>query len=289
MLSLLAANAAAPATARLLELALWEVPAVRRCHAPLLVLALLVSHAEALLQCAPADLATALANLRVETPLDAARLHRRAVHAAATTPHILLDYLDAAWCASAVPSPPFVCAWLDAAEIGTGAAAIGRMWVVDLRSLDEFDAAHFALTSHLPPAEARSPLVREAARNELMDVCNEGGFGLAFVTSKAPLEMRKGSESTLSLDELRMVVHEFAAAGFKRVGVLHGGVASLSAEQQAALVSSGEGVLPPSRDSATAANPAAAAAAAVGRLGQRMTSMKDRISFTRKRAKSQPL
>ena len=60
------------------------------------------------------------------------------------------------------------------------------VWVIDLRSPREFEAAHFALTSHLPPAEARGADAREAVRQELFDICAEGGFTLAFVTANDP-------------------------------------------------------------------------------------------------------
>ena len=54
-------------------------------------------------------------------------------------------------------------------------SALAARWVVDLRPQEEFDAAHFALTRHLPPLELARSGARAAARDELLALCCEGG------------------------------------------------------------------------------------------------------------------
>jgi len=265
---------------RLVELALWETPPVPRCHAPLLLCALLLREQAALLATPPALLAGAIGDVRIASVLAAERLHAAAVRLASTTPSSLRSALDAAWCAAKLSAPPFACAWMEPAELG-------RTWVVDLRPLDAFEASHFALTSHLPPELARMSDARQAMRAELFDVCNEGAFGLTFVTTSDPLAEKRGDPLALSSDEVRLLVHEFVRAGFRHVGVLRGGFAALSPEQLAELVSSSVSPFSDKGAAGTGKQAATAALDAVGRIG---ANLKERIpSFGRRRAKPSPL
>ena len=293
LLSLLAAAASPPAVVRLVELTLWEAPAVPRCHPALLLCALLLRDEARLLGLAPAALSAALCDeTHLPSALEAERLHTRAVQLCASMPSALRAALDAAWCGTAPSLPLYPCAWLEAAEIGAGAAALGRVWVVDVRPDDEYEAAHYALTTHLPPAEARQPVVREATRAELFHICLEGGFTLALVTSADPaVEPQRTSaggapDARLSNDEVRLLVHEFVGAGFRHVGILRGGVGALSAEQRASLVA-GSDVRGVTVDGGLGGAHGAAAAArdAAARLSQRV---KERFAFTRRRAKPSP-
>ena len=112
-----------------------------------------------------------------------------------------------------------------------------------MRPQAEFDASHYALTLHLPPEAARQPQAREAAREKLRSVCVEGGFGIAVLTSGDPVAMTLDAAppaatagACLGADEVKLLVHEFVRAGFRRVGILSGGFAALPAEARTTLV-----------------------------------------------------
>ena len=238
---MLSAISSPAATLRLIELALWEgPPSVARCHPAFLLVALLSREELKLLALPPTDLKSVIAALRLETVQDAERIHVLAHTLTKRTPKALLSALDAAWCAGKTTSPPYVCAWLDPAEVALGetGGGIGRSWVVDLRPTPDFDRSHFALTLSLPPTEARSADSRHAARLELMDVCSEGHCGIAFLTPGDPLTGFTMSEN-LTVEETRTVVQEFIRDGFRHVGIIQGGFAALSPEQRKGLVSDG--------------------------------------------------
>lgn len=192
MLSLLSDHADAPAHLRLLELSLFCLPRTveqPRAHTPVLLATLLGWHTDALASM-PADaLPAAFSQLRISTPLEAQRLHDEATAAHARLPRGLAANLAEAWAATQPVAPPYACAWLEPDELLQACSAGGagaRRWVVDLRPADEFGHARFALTRHLPPDEARLPEAREAARAELREMCDEGGFAIALLTAGDP-------------------------------------------------------------------------------------------------------
>jgi len=192
MLGLLAPAAAPAAVVRFIELALWESPTVPKSQPVLLLCALLLREETRLLGVPASSLAGTLsAQLSVPSVVEADRLHAAAAVLNTTLPVTLRAALDAAWCAARPPAACFACTWLEPPEVLSSG-----VWVIDLRSHRDFEAAHFALTSHLPPAEARGADAREAVRQELFDICAEGGFTLAFVTANDPNDA-SGSKSVV--------------------------------------------------------------------------------------------
>ena len=192
MLGLLAPAAAPAAVVRFIELALWESPTVPKGQPVLLLCALLLREETRLLGVPASSLAGTLsAQLSVPSVVEADRLHAAAAVLNTTLPVTLRAALDATWCAARPPAACFACTWLEPPEVLSSG-----VWVIDLRSHRDFEAAHFALTSHLPPAEARGADAREAVRQELFDICAEGGFTLAFVTANDPNDA-SGSKSVV--------------------------------------------------------------------------------------------
>ena len=121
-----------------------------------------------------------------------------------------------------------------------------RRWVVDLRPEAEHKRGCFALTRHLPPAEAtrpevrearprhvhdvstarqaKRPEVREAVRAEWREICDDGGVAPALLTSGDP-RTDKGTPG-LGAQLVREIVDEFLADGFANLGVLQGSLPS---------------------------------------------------------------
>lgn len=219
LLSLLGNHADARAHLRLIELSLFCLTgsvAQPRAHTPMLLATLLGWHADALNSMPVDALPAAFTQLRLTTPLDAQRLHNEAVAAHAVLPRGLASSLAEAWSATQPVPPPYACAWLDPDELvgesaggGAGPSHPTRRWVVDLRPPAEFARARFALTRHLPPSEARKPEAREAARAELREMCDEGGFSIAILTAADPTN-EKGCSGMSPL--LVRCVHTYSLA-----------------------------------------------------------------------------
>lgn len=224
---------------RLLELALWMAPPTNRhlpraSHPALLLLRLMQRSEDALAATPAGDVAAAVGELHVPSEVEAQRLHAETTALAAACPPHVLGALDTCWCAGTPAAPPYVCAYLEAPDLRPSSSSIGRFWVVDLRRADEFEAAHFALTMHLPPERAREPAAREAARDELFAICAESGVGLAFLTAGEPTA--EAGCSGLHPDEVALVVDEFISTGFARVGAVRGGFAAVEAQLADVLV-----------------------------------------------------
>ena len=285
MLSLLSTGSSSAGVIRLVELSLWDAtPPVAPCHPALLLCAVLRSAEAALLAVEPNELTPALREcLCVPTILAAERLHANARSLATRLPASLRASLDASWCAGKPPHAPYVCAWLSPAEVAPEAgAAVGRFWVVDLRSTSDFDQSHYALTMHLPPEAAKQPEAREALRAELVQVCSESEIGVALLTAADPLG-EPAANGGLSADDTRRIVHEFVRAGFRRVGVVGGGYAALTREQLASLVTDD---VTPRSEAEGGASSSSKAAAAVGMIGG---AIKNTFNFAKRRAKPAPV
>ena len=90
-LSHLATAASAAAFCRLVDVALWDTAAAEPCRGCHLLVALLRQNEPELLAVSPTLLGGAIGGLRVETALDAQRLHESAVAIAAASPRLLRE------------------------------------------------------------------------------------------------------------------------------------------------------------------------------------------------------
>ncbi|EOD03692.1 hypothetical protein EMIHUDRAFT_466341 [Emiliania huxleyi CCMP1516] len=244
-------------------------------------------------------------SLHAAAPLHAARgaaaarggaqlLHEEACAAHASLPHGLAAAVADAWAADQPMPPPYSVAWLQGDELDPSLHTPGRLrrWVVDLRPEAEHKRGCFALTRHLPPAEAtrpeaKRPEVREAVRAELREICDDGGVAPALLTSGDP-RTDKGTPG-LGAQLVREIVDEFLADGFANLGVLQGsGFHALSLEQRSAMLVSDD-VAPdfssPGQTDRLAGAKAAAerAKAEAAKAGEKLTRV---FSFGRKPARS---
>ena len=241
----------------------------------------------------PSELAATVASLRLRGALDAQRLHDEARALLAATPHGLRGALAAASGGRPVP-PAYACAPLEAPEVLGGLAALTpRVWVLDVRSDDEFAAASFPLTVHLPPAALADAGVRAAAREQLAAVCGaDDGVLLAVLTSGDPSSFEGCSGAAPDL--VKLAIHEIVRDGVARVGVLRGGFAALTADHKQALVQAerggdgggdgggGGGVTARAKDAAALAK--AKAAEAKAKAAEKAAEVKGRMmSFGRRR------
>ena len=286
-----ATAADAPALLRLLDILLLGQP--EPALLPLLLLALLLRPGATLTAVPPSELAATVASLRLRGALDAQRLHDEARALLSATPHGLRGALAAASGGRPVP-PAYACAPLEAPEVLGGLAALTpRVWVLDVRSDDEFAAASFPLTVHLPPAALADAGVRGAARDQLAAVCGaDDGVLLAVLTSGDPLSV--GGCSGAAPDLVKLAIHEIVRDGVARVGVLRGGFAALTADHKQALVQAerggdgggdgggGGGVTARAKDAAALAK--AKAAEAKAKAAEKAAEVKGRMmSFGRRR------
>ena len=98
---------------------------------------------------------------------------------------------------------------------------------------------------------------------------------------------------------MRLLVHELVSAGFRRVGVVRGGFAALPPEMvRTTLVSGSAETAEPVEAGAAGGGGAGGRAGAggggkggtvVGRLGQKMAGLKERMPLFAKRAKPKPI